>query len=56
MINQSPSFKRERASVEGACIWFDARSKEQTWPPVYRLEVPRSFGKFALRPDTPIEA
>ena len=31
-INLSPSLKRERASLEGACISFDARSKGQTWP------------------------
>jgi len=26
-INQPPSLKRERASLEGACISLDARSK-----------------------------
>ena len=26
-INQPPSLKRERASLEGACISFDARSE-----------------------------
>jgi|CXWL01.1.fsa_nt_gi hypothetical protein len=30
---------------------FDARSKGQTWPLISRLEVPRSFAKFALRLD-----
>ena len=28
-INQPPSLKRERASLEGACISFDARSEGQ---------------------------
>ena len=29
-IIQSPSLKREQASLEGACISFDARSRRQT--------------------------
>ena len=29
-IIQPPSLKRERASLEGACISFDARSRRQT--------------------------
>ncbi len=31
-INQAPSLERERASLEGACISFDARSTGQPWP------------------------
>ena len=31
-IIQPPSLKRERASLEGACISFDARSKGQPRP------------------------
>ncbi len=31
-LNQPPSLERERASVEGACISFDARSQGQPWP------------------------
>ena len=31
-INQPPSLERERASLEGACISFDARSKGQPRP------------------------
>jgi hypothetical protein len=31
-IIQPPSLKRERASLEGACISFDARSKGLPWP------------------------
>ena len=31
-INQPPSLERERASLEGACLSFDARSKGQPWP------------------------
>ena len=29
-INQSPSLERERASLEGVCISFDARSRRRT--------------------------
>jgi hypothetical protein len=35
-INQPPSLKREQASLEGACISFDARSKGQPWPLLQR--------------------
>ncbi len=31
-INQPPSLKRQRASLEGAYISFDARSKGRPWP------------------------
>ncbi len=31
-INQPPSLEREQASLEGPCISFDPRSKEQPWP------------------------
>jgi hypothetical protein len=31
-INQPPSLERERASLEGACLSFDARSKGQPRP------------------------
>ncbi len=31
-INQPPSLERERASLEGGCISFDARSKGQPRP------------------------
>ena len=27
-INQPPSLKRERASLEGACIWKDAKVRK----------------------------
>jgi hypothetical protein len=35
-INQPPSLERERASLEGTCISFDARSKGQPWPLLLR--------------------
>ena len=31
-IHQPPSPERKQASLEGACISFDARSKGQPWP------------------------
>jgi hypothetical protein len=34
-INQPPSLERERASLEGACISFDARSRAQPSRPAH---------------------
>ena len=38
-INQPPSLERERASLEGACISFDARSRGHPWPLPWRQAV-----------------
>ena len=47
-INQSPSLKREKACLEGACKSLDARSKGQ--PRLLPLSEVQGVGRFLLRP------
>jgi len=39
-INQPPSLERERASLEGACISFDARSRAPSGHPTEMTSLP----------------